>query len=199
MPTRGRIPIPGPAARPSAARARLLSLRVRGAAVKAASERDSGVRRAEALRLARQAVLTAAAWLACPRSPVPGLWGCTRSASRASVLLWGLGWRRRGGWGPVYRRSAGCLLALEPPSCSGVHGCRPPSAAPAVSGAVGVLGWRVPGPPASWEPRAPRPSTPSIPEHAPPSADPWRASSPHPGLGVGSHLTGPRRRADPRP
>ena len=101
------IPIPGPA-RPSAACARLPSLRLRGAAVKAASERDSGVRRAEPLRLARQAVPRVAARLACPRSPVPGLWGCTHSTSGASVLLWGLGWRWREAGGPCVgvRRAA---------------------------------------------------------------------------------------------
>lgn len=128
-------------------------LPLRGAAVKVASEQDSGATWAEPLWSACQAVLMAALLVGTPDHPLPGLWGGTRSALAVCPVGSGV---EGPGWGPggpcigVWR-AAFWTWSLH--DARAVHGHRPPSAAPAVG--PGISGWRVLGPPASWEPRGP--------------------------------------------
>lgn len=128
-------------ARPSMARSTPLAASAR--CCEGGLGQDSGARGLSPCGQPARLFLWRPSWLARPTTLCLD-WGWYPARSgRLSCGVWGGGaWM--GAWGPVYRRLAGCLLDLEPPRCSGVHGHRPPSAAPAVG--PGISGWRVLGP-----------------------------------------------------
>ena len=155
-------------------------LPLRGAAVKVASDQDSGATWAEPLWSACQAVLMAALLVGMPDHPLPGLWGGTRSALAVCPVGSGVEGPGGGPGGPCIGVWRATFRTWSLHTARAVHGHRPPSAAPAVSSAVvgpGVSGWRVPGPPASWEPRGPT---------RPPPPPPTRGSRPGKVAGVPS-------------